>query len=176
MSFFANILSGIDLGSNWLLILFFLATGAFLGIVLGRNKLGLIVVSGYLSFIICKFIPWSVFLGRNNAPDVNAQIFLFFAIILAIFFIAPYSGLSGTLRIAGRGRSAFWQLAILGILEVGFIVSAVMSFLPAKTIVDLGSLAERFFADPLARFLWLVLPLIAIMALKKKRTYLSGEE
>jgi len=174
MSFLSDITSSINLGGNWLLILVFLAGGAAFGIGLGRNRLGLIVFSSYFSFIICKFIPWTTFLGRE--PDVNVKIFLFFAIILAIFFAAPYSGLSGSLRISGRGRSSFWQVAILGALEVGFIVSAVISFLPAKTIADLGSLAGKFFAGPLAQFLWLVLPLVGLMALKKKRSYLTGED
>jgi hypothetical protein len=175
MSFLSDIISSINLSGNWLLILVFLAGGAAFGIGLGRNRLSLIVFSSYFSFIICKFIPWSVFLGSKGAPDVNVQIFLFFAIILTIFFAAPYSGLSGSLRISGRGRSYFWQVAILGALEVGFIVSAVISFLPEKTVADLGSLAEQFFAGRLAQFLWLVLPLVGLMALKKRRSYL-GEE
>jgi len=176
MSFFSDIISSINLGGNWLLILIFLIAGAAFGMFLGRNRLGLIVFSGYFSFIICTFIPWDIFLGRSGGPDANVKTFLFFAIILAIFFAAPYSGLSGNLRISGRGRSAFWQLAILGILEIGFIVSAVISFMLPKTVVDLGSLAEGFFYNPLAKFLWLVLPLVGIMALKKKRSYLTGED
>jgi hypothetical protein len=166
MSFLSSITNGINLGGNWLLILIFLAGGAAIGIGLGRNRLGLIIFSSYFSFIICKFIPWTF--------DVNVQIFLFLAIILGIFFVAPYSGLSGNLRIAGRGRSSFWQVAILGALEVGFIVSAVISFLPKNTVNDLGQLALQYFYNQPSRFIWLVLPLLGVMALKKKRTYLTG--
>jgi len=175
MSFLSDITSSINLGGNWLLILVFLAGGAAFGIGLGRNRLSLIVFSSYFSFVICKFIPWDVFLGPKGAPDVNVVVFLFFAIILTIFFAAPYSGLSGSLRISGRGRSSFWQVSILGALEVGFVVSAIISFLPAKTVADFA-LAEQFFAGPLAQFLWLVLPLAGLMALKKRRSYLTGEE
>jgi len=174
MSFFSDIISSINLGGNWLLILVFLAGGAAFGIVLGKNRLGLIILSAYLSLIITKFIPWKVFLGTEGTADVNMQIFLFFAIILAIFFVAPHSGLSGTLRISGRGSSKFWQVAILGVLELGFLTSVVISFLSLGIQSDLGQLGQ-FFADPLAQFLWLVLPLVGIMVLKKKRTYL-GEE
>ncbi|OGZ34696.1 MAG: hypothetical protein A2Y98_02785 [Candidatus Portnoybacteria bacterium RBG_19FT_COMBO_36_7] len=176
MSFFSDIISSVNLGGNWLLILIFLAGGAAIGIGLGRNRLGLIIFSSYFSFIICKFIPWSVFLGSKGVPDVNVRIFLFLAIILGIFFAAPYSGLSGNMRISGRGRSSFWQVAILGALEVGFIISAIVSFMPKETMTDLGQLAERFFISPLAQFIWLVLPLLGLMALKKKRSYLTGED
>jgi hypothetical protein len=174
MSFLSNIASSINLGGNWLLFLVILAAGAFLGIALGRNRLGLVIFAGYFSFIISKAIPWKVFLGRD--PDVNVQIFIFFAIILGIFFIAPYSGLSGNLRISGRGRSSFWQVAILGILEVGFVINCVVSFLPKQTVTDLGALFLQFFYNQPAQFIWLVLPLVGIMALKKKRSYMTQEE
>jgi hypothetical protein len=150
-----------------------LGAGAAIGMALGRNRLGLIIFASYFSFIISKFIPWIVFLGPKGTPDVNVQIFLFFAIILGIFFVAPYSGLSGNLRISGRGRSSFWQVAILGILEVAFVISAVISFL--KDVSVLGQFAG-FFTGPLAQFIWLVLPLVGIIALKKKRSYLTGED
>ncbi len=78
------------------------------------------------------------------------------------------------MRISGRGSSKFWQVAILGVLELGFLASVVISFLPLETQSDLGQLGQLF-ADPLAQFLWLILPLVGIMVLKKKRTYL-GEE
>ncbi|MFH0852150.1 MAG: hypothetical protein V1845_00895 [bacterium] len=177
MSLFSNLTQNLDLGSNWLLILVFLGAGLAYGLVLGRNKLNLITLAGYLSFAISKFIPWKTFLGNDSTPDSNVQIFIFLGIILAIFFFGPRSGFSSAVKTGGRGRAAFWQLGIMGILQIGFLVSAVISFLPVKTLADL-SLAVRqilqiFYdpSNPLAQFLWLLLPLAAMFGLKARRSY-----
>lgn len=178
MSFLANIFSGIDLGSNWLLILVFLGIGFGYGLALGKNRLNLITLAAYFSLVITRAIPWKQlgFLGIKSMPDTNVQVFVFLAIILAIFFLAPHSGLGSAIRISGRGRANWWQLLILGALQLGFLISIVISFLPVKTIADLNPLIKQFFGDELARFFWLILPLTAIFVLKKRKKYSYGED
>lgn len=178
MSFFANILNDIDLGSNWLLILVFLGVSFGYGILVGRNKLNLITLATYFSLIIVKSVPWSKlgFLGIEEAPKTNVQVFLFLAIILGIFFLAPHSGLVSFMRISGRGRGNFLQLAILGFLSLGLLLSAVVSFLPVKTIDSLNPLLLNFFAKEEAKFLWLLLPMLALLFLKRRRSYGQYEE
>lgn len=176
MSLFSDIASSINLGGNWLLILIFLGAGFVGGAALGRSRLNLILLSSYLSFIINKFIPWKVFLSPGTLPDPNVQTFIFLAVILTIFFFGPHSGFSSMIKIGGRGRGSWWQLGILGALLLGFLVSAVISFLPAKTLSDLSPLIKQYFSDPLPQFLWLLLPLVAAFVLKKKRMYSYGDE
>ena len=176
MSLFSNLTQNLDLSSNWLLILVFLGVGVAYGLALGRNRLSLITLAGYFSFIISKFIPWKTFLENNAAPDSNIQIFIFLGIILTIFFFGPRSGFSSVVRTGGRGRAAFWQLGIMGILQFGFLVSAVISFLPAKTLADLSPAIRQIFSDPFAQFLWLLLPVAAMFGLKSRRSYNYSDE
>ncbi|OGZ34253.1 MAG: hypothetical protein A2174_03575 [Candidatus Portnoybacteria bacterium RBG_13_41_18] len=176
MSFFSDIAGTINLGANWLLILIFLVVGGGAGLVLGGNRVGLITLATYFSYIFNKAIPWRVFLSEKNVPAPNVQTFLFLAVILVIFFLAPRSGLNSFVRVSGRGRANWLQLAILGVLELGFLISAVISFLPANTTADLSLVFKRFFVDDLTRFLWIILPLVAMMILKKRRSYGYGEE
>jgi len=171
MSFLANILGNLNLSGNWLLILVFLAAGSALGIVMGRNKLGMIIFGGYVSWLIIRAIPWPIFLGTKTIPDANVQVFIFLALILGIFFLAPYSGLAGILRTGGRGKANLWQLGLLGISELGFLASGVISFLPAKTVADLSLLALRIFYEQPMQFVWTILPLLAMLILKRRRSY-----
>lgn len=148
---------------------------------LGRNKLGLVALAGYISLILTKSIPWVQLGFVDNKgvarADSNIQVFIFLAIIIAIFLLAPHSGLGAVLKSSGRGgRGGWWQIFILGVAELGFLVSAVFSFLPKETVVDLGTLATQFFWNDLPRFIWLLLPLLAMLALKKRRTYNYTDE
>jgi hypothetical protein len=178
MSFFSNTLNGVDFKSDWLLILIFLGVGFGYGLALGKNRLNLITLASYFSLLITRAIPWKQldFLGIKSAPNINVQIFLFLAIILAIFFLASHSGLGSLIRISGRGQASWWQILILGVLQIGFLISAIISFLPNKIITDLNPLIKEFFSDELARFLWLILPLIAIFVLKKRKKYSYRED
>jgi len=171
MNFFASIQDKIGLTGNWLLILLVLAVGFGYGIALGKNRLNLITLATFFSLALSKAIPWTSFgfLGIKSAPNLSVQIFLFLAIILAIFFIAPHTGMVSVARITGRGRASWWQLGIFGILQLGLLISIVVSFLPTKTIEDLNPLFKQFFITDEVRFLWLLLPIVAMMVLRKRK-------
>lgn len=174
MSFIINLANSLNLGSNWLLVLVFLGIGLGYGIVMGKNRLNLVIISGYLSLIISRAIPWG--LVSKNPSNSNAQIFVFLATLLAIFFLAPRSGFSSVVKISGRGRANWWQLLILGTLELGFLISAIVSFLPEKNVADLSPLAMQFFISQPAPFFWILLPLIALFLFRKHRSYTGAED
>jgi hypothetical protein len=98
------------------------------------------------------------------------------ALTLGIFFVAPHSGLASVFRVHSRGRGSLWQLLILGVSLLGFFTSIVISFLPAKTLKDLDPLLNQFFADPLPQFIWLVLPLAAMLVSRRRRSIGNIEE
>jgi len=175
MSFFASIADKIGLATNWLLILVFLATGFGYGMAMGKNRMNLITLAAFFSLVISAAIPWGSlgFIGIKNAPPVNIQVFIFLAIVLAIFFVAPHTGLASIVRVVGRGRASWWQLFIFGVLQLGMLVSIVVSFLPAKDVTSVSPLLSQFFLDQEAKFLWLFLPILAMMVLRRRK---PGEE
>ncbi|MDD5589964.1 MAG: hypothetical protein PHQ47_02195 [Candidatus Portnoybacteria bacterium] len=178
MEFFSAISDQINLGGNWLLILIFLAAGLGVGLALGRNRLSLMTLSVYISLAIVRAVPWTElkFIGVKEAPDTNVLIFILLALTLGIFFVAPHSGLASVLRLHGRGRSSWWQLMLLGVALLGFFVSVVISFLPAKALADLQPLLIQFFVEDLAQFVWLILPLAAMLVLKRRRASVMDED
>ena len=156
---------------DWLIILFFLAAAFVYGLSMGRNRLTTVILGTYFSFILTKSLPWSElsFLGVRGSPGSTVQIFIFLAIILGFYFLIPHSALSSAIRLRGRGRASWWQSLILSVLQIGLILSIVVSFLSGKIVAGLSPLAKTIFVGPLAQFFWLLLPIIAIMFLRRRR-------
>lgn len=176
-----SFLSNFDLTAswNWIMVLIFLGAALVYGLSMGRNRLITVTLGVYLSYILAKSIPWrelSFLETKNGAPDSTVQIFIFAALILAFYFAIPHSALKSALRMGGRGRGRWWQIMILSILQIGLILSLAISFLPAKTVTAVSPLAQRVLTDAIARFLWLLLPILAMMFLGGGRPAYDYEE
>ena len=156
---------------DWLIILFFLIVAFIYALSMGKNRLVVVILGTYLSLILTKGLPWSElsFAGIKETPSSTVQIFIFLAIILGFYFLIPHSALSSALRLRGRGRSSWWQALILSVLQVGLILSIVINFLSGKILAGLSPLAKTIFIGQLAQFLWLLLPIFAIMFLRRRR-------
>ena len=176
MNFFSQITGRFDFSRDWLMVLIFLAIGLGYGLALGKNRINLITVLTYFSLVANKAIPWSEirFLGAGYQPAESVQIFLFLATILALFFLAPYSALGSVIKMSGRGRARLWQVFILGVFQLGLLVSGVVSFLTPKTVLEFNFLA-KFFIGTTANFIWLLLPMLGMLIFKKRRHSL-GED
>lgn len=154
-----------------LLIFVGLAIGA--GYFFGKNRINLILISGYFSFLILKIVPWErlSFIGITKQPDSTVSIFIFFAIIVLLFLALPQSFFG--LRSSKKGKVKFWQLWIHSILVSGFLVSVVFSFMPVKVINDFSPLAKQIFVGQDKQFLWLILPLIGATIFRHRKYTVS---
>lgn len=163
---------------DWVILLVFLAVALVYGLSMGRNRLVIIMLGVYFSFLLTRAIPWKqlVFLGMKEAPSSTAQIFIFLALVLGFYFLIPHSSLRHAMRLGGRGASSWWQILILSILQVGLILATVIAFLPAKVTAELSPLAQAVFVGPLAQFCWILLPMLAIMFLRGRQTQYNYDE
>lgn len=163
---------------DWLMILVFLAVALVYGLFMGRNRLVIVMLGVYFSFFITRAIPWKelTFLGLKEVPDSTVQIFIFLAVVIGFYFLIPHSSLRYAMRLGGRGVSRWWQVLILSILQIGLILAMVIAFLPLKVITSLSPLARVIFVGPLAQFLWLLLPILAIMFLRGRQQQYSYDE
>jgi len=156
---------------DWIIVLVFLAVAFIYGLSMGRHRLVILILGTYFSFVLTKFFPWSqmTFSGLKESPGSTIQIFIFLAIILAFYFLIPHSALGSVMRLRGRGRSSWWQSLVLSVLQVGLILAVIVSFLPAKIVDNLSVFTKTVFVGAIAQFLWLLLPIVAIMFLRRKR-------
>ncbi len=162
---------------DWVIVLIFLAVALVYGLSMGRNRLVIVMLGVYFSFLLTRAIPWKQlsFLGFKEAPSNTAQIFIFLALMLGFYFLIPHSALRHAMRLGGKGAGAWWQVLILSILQIGLILAMVIVFLPVKVTAELSPLAQIIFVGPLAQFLWILLPILGIMFLRGRQQY-SYEE
>ncbi len=158
---------------NWTGILIFLAVAFIYGFLMGRNRLVAMILGTYFSLILTQALPWAklTFLGIKQVPTPTVQIFIFLALILAFYFLIPHSALRQTLRLGGRSGSNWWQALIFSILQIGLILEVAVSFLPAKIVNGLNPLAKSLFIGPWPEFLWVLVPILALMFLRSSRHY-----
>jgi len=163
--------------SDWILVLIFLAVALVYGLSMGRNRLMIVMLGVYFSFILTRAIPWKqlAFLGVKETPSSTAQIFIFLALILGFYFLIPHSSLRHAMRLGGRGKGIWWQILILSVLQIGLILEIVISFLLPKVTAELSPLAQLIFVGPMAYFCWLSLPILAIMFMRGRQYYGSEE-
>jgi len=180
MNFSAISLSSINFSGSWdwVMILIFLAVALVYGLAMGRNRLVIVMLGVYFSFLLTRAIPWKelTFLGLKDAPDSTVQIFIFLALVLGFYFAIPHSALRYAMKLGGKGRSSWWQVLILSVLQIGLILAMVIAFLPVKVSAGLSPLAQIIFIGPLAYFSWILLPILAIMFLGGRHQQYSYDE
>ncbi|OGC48013.1 MAG: hypothetical protein A3A94_00165 [Candidatus Portnoybacteria bacterium RIFCSPLOWO2_01_FULL_43_11] len=172
-------LTGFQIGAatGWdiFIVLIFLIAVFIYGFLLGKNRMIILLLASYFSLAIIQVIPWEKlsslkWLGLSKTPSSSSQIFVFLGIILLFYFLMPRSILGSALRIRKRGDASWPQLSILGLFQIGLFAAILLSFLPAKAITDFSPLVKKIFIGPEAQFVWVTLPILAMVLMRKKRT------
>ncbi|NTW14377.1 MAG: hypothetical protein HGA31_05100 [Candidatus Moranbacteria bacterium] len=140
----------------------FVGTGAGVGFLFGRGKLGNIFLDIYISLAVSGALLGV--LPFDNIPTGGAILFC----ILLAFLIAIDQHLF-ELHISSSAYDIFWRVFVMGLLVTGMAVSALVSLLPAKTVASF-TLAPLhvYFGTPLASALWLSLPLLVLIFMNKR--------
>ncbi len=173
-SFLANLHVGAASGWDLFIALVFLIAVLIYGFFLGRNRMIILLISSYFSFLIVKSLPWQKlsslgWLGINQDPSSSSRILIFIAIILLLYFLIPRSVLSSPLRIKKRGNASWIQLFILSVVQVGLLAMVILSFLPPEVISNLGSVIKKIFVGPEAEFVWVTIPILAVVLMRRKK-------
>lgn len=172
--FLTNFHIGAASGWDLFIILIFLIAVLLYGLFLGRNRIVILFLSSYFSWSIIKSVPWESlgvikWLSINQKPSSSFLVLAFIGLILVLYFLIPRSVLSSVLRIRKRGDAYWWQLLLLAVVQVGFLVMAVFSFLPYKAIGDLAPLIKKVFIGEESQFVWVLLPILILILTKRKK-------
>ena len=166
----------IGTASGWdlFIILIFLIIVLVYGFFLGRNRMIILLISSYFSLAISQVIPWSKissldWLSLGQTPSASLKILVFLGMILLFYFLIPRSVLSSTLRIKKRGEASWLQLFILSIVQIGLLAVVILSFLSTEVIADFSLLVKKIFIGPEAQFVWLTLPILTVVLMRRKR-------
>lgn len=133
----------------------------------GKDRAFLILISTYISFALIEKLPLIekvAGVSLKNTPTDKALIFL--AGIFAVYFILSRSAFTSVSRIVSK--KSWFPTLVLSFLQVGLIISLIISFLSPAEVKDLSAFLRYFFATDSAQFFWLVAPFAAIFLLKEK--------
>jgi len=159
---------GLNITSWELIIILFLIGGGFLlGLMLGKDKLFLMLFGSYVSSALLNVIPLrKMFPGFfDKEENFVVLIVLFLFLIGIVYFLLSRSILGGKKKI---GKS-FFKKFFYGLFLVGIVLSMVFSFFPQDLIDKFSSLTLKLFNTPLARTLWFVIPLIFVGIFRGKK-------
>lgn len=159
---------------SWdLFVIIFFAIAVFVyGLSLGRDRNLLILLTIYISMALASSLPrlrlpHLGFLDLGRVLDFKVVVFLFFFVILFVVLSK-----SAVLRgLAHVGTGSLFQILLYSFLHVGLLLSITLSLLPDEARFRFAPLTQQIFTSDLGRFLWLILPIIAMASLspEKKR-------
>lgn len=153
------------------IVLFFVVAALLYGLSLGRDRIIVILVSIYMALAIVEHAPFiSDPAFQENVNNAISQVFIFrisafVFVFVFLFFLLTRSALVKTIA-SSDSSGSWWQVLLFSILHVGLIVSITLSFLPPEATQSLAPLTRQLFATPNAQFVWIILPMIAMVVLK----------
>lgn len=155
-----------------LAIIFIFMIGAlFYGLSLGRERVLSLIAASYISLAIMTNAP----LLADPTPLFNAdenaflKIIGFLLILMLLFYFFARSRLIG--RIRGFALSSLWQTLVFIFLQVAFLITVTLDFLPETRTAGLSKFIRDLFLSDYSQTVWFSLPALFLMLISfAKRT------
>lgn len=134
------------------------------GFVIGRDRAVLVLFSLYVSFCVVTNAPVisriSQGLGFGRVPALRVGWFLGLFVILFLILWR-----STTIKSMARDRGHWIHSGIFGMLEIGFLASAILFLLPSEWVESLPRAFQLVFLHDVARSIWFIAPIVGLAAL-----------
>ena len=154
--------------NNWMVPVFALFIIFLAGFTLGRSRIVIATFCIYAAYFIETHFPYfaQVREALKNVPAYWLHVGLFVILLMVIFGILNRSLLRRKLCVKD---ASIFQILLLAILNVGFLFSVIVSYLPPT--VELGLPAEilRLFNTKTAQIVWAILPIVAVLFIRSKK-------
>jgi len=144
-----------------LLLLFFFFSVFVYGLVVGRNRIIVLLLASYPAALINQFIPYpeNFLANLNTAQSLFLKSFSFFILALIIFWIFKKSGFSRKELTKKTG-----QVLFLSFLNVGLWANVIFGY--ALTLsseaIKFAPITKLLFGSNLAHLAWLGLPVVML--------------
>ncbi|MFA5021533.1 MAG: hypothetical protein WC508_00415 [Patescibacteria group bacterium] len=162
------------LGINWvtptwdLIILLFLIISVLIySFTLGRDRIVAILISTYLALAVTTNLPFMDKLAAwlNQTHIFGYQISAFLIVFAVLFLMLSRSTLT---QMISNLSGSWWQVIILSLLQVGLLISIILSFLPPSVSNSLSDFTKIIFTSELGKFCWIVLPILALVFFQRR--------
>lgn len=146
--------------------LFFIISVFLYGFSLGKERILVILISVYMSLAIAQNLPFinddlSGKFGLGPVFVLRLLVFAFFVFLLFYLF-TKIGALAGF-----TGHSSIAHIAVFSVLQVGLLISIILSFIPPESLSALSSFTQTVFVSDIAKFLWIIAPIAGMFLLKK---------
>ncbi len=154
---------------SWdLFLIILLIVAVFLyGITLGRGRIMVVITSIYMSALVAIFFPWNI--SWNALKNVPTKVAVFIFCFLFLFVTLTRSGLASIFRASTEG--SWIETMIFSVFQIGLITTIIMSFFSQEMLVNSFPIMSVIFSGSIARFVWVILPILGLIFTKKKREY-----
>lgn len=144
-----------------LLLLFFFAAVFIYGLIVGRNRIIVLLLASYPAALINEYLPYpkNLLTNLNIAQSLFLKSFSFFILTLIIFWVLGKSGFSRKEISKKTG-----QVLFLSFINVGLWANMVFGYALAlkPEIVKLAPLNQLLFGLDSAHFIWLAIPILML--------------
>ncbi len=147
------------------IILFWIVASVLFAFAAGRGRMLTILVSTYMSQLLVIKAPFfsEAVSGKFNIGTATLAQLVAFAVLFLIFFVflSRYAFRSS---VDGRNITALPFVLIFTVLQVGLLINIVISYLPEQVQNSLSPLIQMLFLHPNAGFIWLLAPVVFLIA------------
>ncbi len=138
------------------------------GLSLGRTRAVMSLLAIYAAFTLDKTFPYfdkiQAITGNSIEPHWS-RMSLFFLAYAVTFAIFNFSFIKKRLSAA---EFSLFGIVLISLLQLGFLVSIIFSFLPEMLLSEWSFNFPRYFNTQQALFLWAVAPLPVLFFLKSR--------
>jgi len=150
--------SGLRPSYGTLLIVIFLVVAVIITLKQGKGGVLRNIVSLYMTIAINNFLP---FLNLEiGGFKVESYPLLKIAIFALIFLLVSFFLSHSSLSCLDGGRSTLLNTFVLSLAVSGLLISTVSVMLPPEIKKELTSTAHFLFVNEVARFVWVLLPIV----------------
>ena len=150
-----------------LLLLFFFAAVFIYGVVVGRNRIIVLLLASYPAALINEYVPYPKnFLNNLNiAQIIFLKSFIFFILIVFIFWIFKKSGFSRKELNKKTG-----QVLFLSFINVGLWANIIFGYVSVlnSQAIKLAPLTKLLFGSDWAHLIWFILPILVLYWFERK--------
>ncbi len=160
------------LNYGWLVALFFVFVVFLIGLSLGRSRILLSLICLYIAaFLEPHFIYFDklrevAFRQAQGKPEFWLHIGLFLIFFIVSLLILNRSALKHSLTLR---ETSFLPIILIAILEIGFLASLIMAYLPSEISEGLPVWAVKFLDTQNAQFWWALAPLLLLLFMRRKK-------
>jgi len=167
-----QITSAINIQSlSWdmLAILFLLVASIFYGLLLGKNRIILLMLSTYSAFAIYSIFPFSkISAVTGNLFFLKFGVFLIFMAISFIFFNRSFFGHLFKVSKA-LSNISFFKIMILSFFQIGLFMSIFFGIVLTDSARSISPLTKLVFTGSIPTLLWFLAPLLFVGLFKGRK-------